>query len=175
MSQTARPSSLAVATQALRDQGYKEPRTDRMFWMPLPPPAASINFHKSWRATHFNKDVKQYQELAKQLCGDMLERGHLPKGARLLIHYVWLMGQHPEENRQRAMGKTPKLYYRPKDQDNAISAMKRAQDSFRDAGLVEDDSATRLGIGSVSLFRSEKQHCGYNGIWVAIEVINEGA
>ena len=56
-------------------------------------------------------------------------------------------------------------YYRPRDEMNAIHALKAAVDGFCDAGLMVNDTAEWLHLGELSIVRNAKR----NAVIITVE------
>lgn len=108
------------------------------------------------------------------------EVGPIP--APVIIHHTWYMGETGQEQalahtRQaiiRAGGqakapRSPALFYRPLDQQNAISAIKGALDGIVASGLLAGDQHDKLSWGRCELLRTAKQHGGRSCVVIEIE------
>lgn len=83
----------------------------------------------------------------------------IPKGhEHVTISAVWVLGKS-------ANGKGG---YRPRDVPNAIGAMKGTIDGIVDAGVIPDDDAKHLSIGSVTIVRRPDQSQSYIDIRLEI-------
>jgi hypothetical protein len=65
--------------------------------------------------------------------------------------------------------------YKPRDSQNAISALKAAMDGMVDAGIVKSDAAAWVEIGKVSLYtRANDPALLANGVGVTFRVRAKG-
>lgn len=62
---------------------------------------------------------------------------------------------------------------RPRDTDRALSCVTGVQDCLVDACLIPDDSARLVSIGTVRLFRTQKEHGGRCALVLRIEAKGE--
>ena len=115
------------------------------FEIPLPPRMLSPNARGHWAKK--SRAVKAYREAGKIgcLCGMGRTR---PRYERIEIEYDFYLRRIPGAD----------CYY-PRDEDNARSAMKPAQDGFVDAGIVVSDSAERVTVKVVRLHRKAEKAC----------------
>jgi hypothetical protein len=81
----------------------------------------------------------------------------------VVVSHTWYLAPN---NYEKAMGKdTPKKFrtYKPRDEGNAIAALKPAIDGIVDSGLIIDDRASLLRWGDfnrLSTFRETGGKCG---------------
>lgn len=146
----------------------------------LPPKWLAINGNRSLHYTKRNQAVKHYRELAKFAMAKALGQNK-PRYRSVRVHHEWFYGLNNYEKAIKAHGRrqtkggslkyTLADAYRPRDEDNAIAAIKAAKDGFVDAGLVMDDSHNQVKTGDWTCHRTQKEHAGKSGIVFRIEVL----
>lgn len=125
--------------------------------LPLPPKGCSVNTHTHWRVRH--RATKQYRADAELAAKAAFRESKvaipLPPCTMHITYYNGARGQD--------------ACYRPKDEDNAIAAIKAAKDGFTDAGLWEDDTSRHVRMGEIKLLQTMKEHGGRAGVVVRVE------
>lgn len=125
--------------------------------LPLPPKALSTNGNKgSWRRKH--NAVKAY----RAACATLLRAG---VGRRLSTPVTWHQDYYASRA-DSALG-----LYHPKDEENAISALKAARDALADAGLIASDSRKHLRLGQCRLFSTARECKGPGRVVVTLEEV----
>lgn len=133
------------------------------FTIPLPPRALSQNAHYHWRQRHKAANGTEratgYRDVVKLLAKNAKPSDWYPR--RIRVSTDWYMGPSADPD-----------IYRPRDEPNAIGALKAAYDGIVDAGWIPDDTRKWLKVGDVELKGTQKEHGGKCQIVVTIEVID---
>lgn len=140
----------------------------------LPPAGSSQNgSHGHWSSK--SKPRKEYRRDASVLGQKAKPADHVPFPVR--VHHVWYMGPSPLEGALKGLKGLPRpkakpVHYRPKDVQNAITALKGAIDGFVDAGIVPDDNASWVQWGDCKLLRKPEEHGGRSCVLITLEEID---
>lgn len=126
--------------------------------VPLPPVELSSNSRVHWAKKGIHTDV--YRSCCRYLFGKVMMQRDGKLFKRVRISYTWYMAPSPGDG-----------LYRPKDRDNAVSALKACQDGIRDSGIISDDTADTVTLGDVVLLRTAEGHGGRRGVVVTVEEI----
>jgi Holliday junction resolvase RusA-like endonuclease len=120
---------------------------------PLPPREASPNWRGHWRRQ------REATTAYRETCGWIL-KSELPgvRFAGVRVSYEFF----------QASPLLPDNCATFRDSDNALAAMKAAQDSLKDAGVVPDDSYRFVSIGGV-VVRPARQSEGKRLVRVTLE------
>ncbi len=131
-----------------------DPRTVLTFAIPLPPRALSPNARVHWGAR--KKAVEDYRADAAWAALQVINRLGLAKPVfeRARIAYTIIVRRQPGR-------------YLPRDDDNAIAALKAAQDGFKDAGAYKDDNHGRVTVDPPTFARPKRGEKA-NGVHVMI-------
>jgi Holliday junction resolvase RusA-like endonuclease len=126
---------------------------EKVFVLPLPPKKLSPNGREHWR--YKAQAVKAYRgSCAEWFQSQMhgIKRSDLPGFQnRVVIDLEFYLCRLKGDE---------SLYY-PKDEDNARSAMKAAQDALKDAGIIPGDGKRLVKVGSTTLYTRAKEHRGF--------------
>ena len=130
--------------------------------LPLPPAGASSNSRSHW--SKGVKDKRDYRQAAELFCTQAIRgistKTPLPFAKRVRVSSEWWLGRRlPQDGR-----------YRPRDVQNAVSALKAAFDGVVDAQLVKDDSAQYFELGRCVL-HSAKDSGTRGEVALTIEVL----
>jgi hypothetical protein len=122
--------------------------------LPLPPRALSSNgSHGHW-AKH-NEAVQAYRSEACDKAGTQLPKWWNPNRCRVSYTFCTKGGQKAEPLRWFPKGGRLRMEeshrYQPRDISNALAAFKAGQDGLVDAGILVDDSARWMELGSVTI------------------------
>jgi len=128
--------------------------------LPLPPVALAPRKRGGhWAIT--GKAAKEY----KSDCLAILRTLRLDRAERVTLHWC-LMTARLRNSKGRVVSDG---LYRPKDKDNAIAALKYAQDALVASGLVVDDNAKRVELGRLEIL-GELESRGHRCARLTIEV-----
>jgi Holliday junction resolvase RusA-like endonuclease len=144
--------------------------------LPLPPKGVSPNRAGHEHYSKRSKATQEYRKAAWALMREALPKDWKPVPVR--ISHAWYMGQSAAETKLRASylacGGKKRLsseFYRPRDKQNAIAALKAVVDGFVDAKLVPDDSAQWVDWGPCTFYSKPDQHGGRSCVVVTVEVV----
>lgn len=129
--------------------------------LPLPPADLSPRKRgRHWAVTRKAADAY------KSDCLAILRSLRLDPARRVTLHWT-LMTARLRNSKGRVV---PDGLYRPRDKDNAIAALKYAQDAIVAAGVVVDDDAKRVQIGDPEIL-GERESRGKRCARLVIEVV----
>lgn len=131
--------------------------------LPLPPRAASPNFrgHTIARA----REIAVY----RRACNALYRQARLARAPGVIrLHWDWYLPR-PETMAERYRRANE---YEPRDDDDAIGAMKAARDALQDAGVVPDDSQRYVRQGHV-VFHSRGHKDGGRCVVLMIELVTD--
>ena len=141
------------------------------FTLPLPPRGLSPNVMKG---RHFGGIARMKQEYIRACLFLILHaqtEKHLPTTVKtpciLNLIFCYSKGQTDIEKYHRSA-----LAF-CRDDDNAIGSFKSGRDALKISGLITDDSAKHLRIGTVQLFTTAKEHKNRACILVELVEIEE--
>lgn len=129
--------------------------------VPLPASAISVN-NKDYNHRPKATATRQFRLDCKLLFAEVFRRRNRVPFKRIRLSYTWYMAPSVGDG-----------LYRPKDKDNAISALKACQDAIWESNLIADDTADTVTLGEVLLLRTASEHGGRRGVLVWVEEVRE--
>jgi hypothetical protein len=130
--------------------------------LPLPP----VQLSPRKRGGHWAVDRKFAAEY-KNDCLAVLRSQKMASAKEITLHWT-LFTARLRNSRGRVI---PDGLYRPKDKDNAIAALKYAQDAIVAARIVADDDSPRVNLGGLQII-PERDSKGKRGALLRIEASN---
>lgn len=136
--------------------------------IPLPPVGNRSQAQGNWRSK--SQAVKAYRAEVKAYA---LEHRGVKFTRKVVVHHHWFLGKTPLEKQLGA--KCPKVHkkYRPRDEQNAIYALKPAIDALVDAGILKDDAREFVTWGRYEWAATEKEHKGRAFVHLTLEEVEE--
>ncbi len=146
------------------------------FEIPLPPKDCSPNRASHQHFRHRSTATKEYRKAVWAIAKEAMPAVYVPVPVR--IHHEWYMGQSKTETSLRAAylasggkKKLPSEFYRPRDKQNAIAALKAAIDGIVDARIIPDDNDEWLDWGQCTFYRKPEQHGGRSCVVITLEAL----
>lgn len=151
----------------------------------IPLPSRMLSANGRWHAAAKSKAISDHRTITKCEMAKAL-KGLRPHHGLVKVHHVWFYGLTPYEKclrhtgrpqKRNSKGKLVPVYTandkcRPRDEDNAIFAVKPAKDGLADAGLVKSDSSKHVKTGEFLRLGTDKENLGMSGILLFIEVLS---